>query len=900
MAPTENTRLAWLFTPAAARIVLALSLLITAVGWYVSQQFVEKRTEDRFLFEVEEARLSISKRMLDYELALRGTVGLFAASHEVTRADWRAYVKALEIEKNFPGIQGIGFSKVVLPKDKERHISEIRAEGFPDFTIRPEGERDYYTSIIYLEPFTGRNLRAFGYDKWTEAVRRAAMEQARDSGSAALTGKITLVQETDKDVQFGFLMELPVYENGAALTTVKERQRAHIGDVYSPFRMRDLMHGILGRGNPDIQLEIFDGSETIAESLLYGSESTPPPQPTKFNGILSRIERISIAGRPWTLRLTTLPSVVAETTSYQPLVIMFGGILIDLLLFGIIASLAETRKRAVELAAANAGLAAETIDREVTQERLRRAYGELEHKVEQRTIEVRNATKAKSQFLANMSHEIRTPLTAIIGFTETIISDELCKDERDLALNSVLRNGRHLLHLINDILDFSKIEAGRLDVEVISVPLFDLIAEVTSVMQPRAVEKGISFGFDYQFPLPKVIQTDPTRVKQVLFNLIGNAVKFTDSGGIKVRLSCHREQETLSFDVIDTGVGLTPEEQQRLFSSFSQADASTTRRFGGTGLGLIISKQMVELLGGSVSVESTSARGSTFSFSVNTGPLDHVQFSSCLEKPVLTAPTQTIKQNLSGNILLVEDGEDVQQYVSFILRRAGLNVVIAENGASGVQLALKHSFDLVLMDMQMPEMDGCDATMTLRSKGYRVPIIALTANVMERDILRYRKAGCDGFIGKPFERVEFFTKVQGFLCAARVERGIASEALAQNLGAAAGVKKDPGLEEDHEIAHIVLRFLASLPEKMAQLETGCSAENWEIVSAVAHRLRSAGLYGYQHLGEEAGKVEAAVASRSYEQTVRQIHDLKAVVNRILTERGISLEAPRMEGGIEQV
>ncbi len=345
--------LATLFlSPSLAWVILVIFLGITTLGWWVAQSYVEQRAHERFQNEVNRAELLITRRMLTFETMLRGAEGLFRASDEVTREDWGNYAAALRLPEFYVGVQGLGFAAWISPGEKAALEERIRSEGFPDFTIKPPGQREEYAPIIYLEPFAGRNLRAFGFDMWREPVRRAAMRRACDSGEPALSGKLTLVQETD--VQPGVLLYVPVYRPDQSPNTVADR-RAHLrGWVYSPFRMRDLMKGILGNPNPEIGFEIFDGTELSDANQLFDSDfeihdarDLPAPQPATRQ----EQRQITFAGQPWTLRFYTRPPFDTATASKQPLLIAASGLVIDALLFAIIWSLAGQGKRAEAVAA---------------------------------------------------------------------------------------------------------------------------------------------------------------------------------------------------------------------------------------------------------------------------------------------------------------------------------------------------------------------------------------------------------------------------------------------------------------------------------------------------------------------------------------------------------------------
>ncbi|MCA9102416.1 MAG: PAS domain S-box protein [Planctomycetales bacterium] len=384
------------------------------------------------------------------------------------------------------------------------------------------------------------------------------------------------------------------------------------------------------------------------------------------------------------------------------------------------------------------------------------------------------ASRAKSEFLANMSHEIRTPMTAILGFADVLYQ---WGDETELpaeqveAISTIKRNGEHLLSLINDILDISKIEAGKLSVEKIECATLDLLADVEKLMRVRADAKNIPLKIECRGAVPATIHTDPTRLRQILINLVGNALKFTESGEVRVIASFDDRAANIPrmrFEVVDTGIGMSASEIASLFRPFTQADASMTRRFGGTGLGLTISKRLAEKLGGTIEVESVPNQGSTFRVTIATGAIDAVPLVSQndLDRTNRRVAARAVSQDrpqLDCRVLLAEDGPDNQRLVSFVLRKAGAHVTIAENGQVAFELAMARQqgddptaeppFDVVLMDMQMPVLDGYGATRKLREHGFTGPVIALTAHAMNGDREKCLDAGCDDFATKPIDRL---------------------------------------------------------------------------------------------------------------------------------------------------
>ena len=380
------------------------------------------------------------------------------------------------------------------------------------------------------------------------------------------------------------------------------------------------------------------------------------------------------------------------------------------------------------------------------------------------------ANIAKSAFLANMSHEIRTPMTAILGYAELLCDRELLRDEIESHATTIKRAGKHLLTIINDILDLSKIEAGRMTVEQIPMSPLDVVQEVITVFRPQAAAQGLDLNLLLVGRIPRTIQSDPVRLRQILVNLVGNALKFTERGRVDVivRLATDADDPTprLAFEVRDTGIGMTPDEMAQLFRPFTQADVSTTRRFGGTGLGLTICQRMAQLLGGHIFVSSEPGRGSVFVTLIGTGSLAGVEVLSTdhLPRNSTGAIPQVLrtKLRLSGRVLLAEDGPLNQQLIIHLLRRHGADVDIAENGRVALHRLLeagsaparsgRSGYDLILMDMQMPELDGYATTAVLRQLGFTGPIVALTAHAMPEDRDKCLSAGCDDYVSKPIDR----------------------------------------------------------------------------------------------------------------------------------------------------
>ncbi|MBX3368257.1 MAG: response regulator [Phycisphaeraceae bacterium] len=380
--------------------------------------------------------------------------------------------------------------------------------------------------------------------------------------------------------------------------------------------------------------------------------------------------------------------------------------------------------------------------------------------LEDARAEAEAASRAKSTFLANMSHEIRTPMTAVLGFADLIQDPSVSPEQRDAHILTIRRNGEHLLGIINDILDLSKIEARQMDLSPEPCCVRTIVTEIESLMRIRAAEKGITLESRFEYPQPVSITTDPLRLRQILMNLVGNAVKFTESGSITVVVHAVRGSDAepmLRVDVTDTGIGMSKEAVARLFTPFTQVDTSPTRRFGGSGLGLAISRRIAELMGGSLSVRSSPGAGSTFTLAIPTGDLSGVAIH---HEPIAHATAPDAARNdrhaphLRGRILLAEDGPDNQRLIAFHLRKAGADIEIVPNGEEAIRAVERAEqdgkpFSAILMDMQMPKLDGYDATRALRASGRTLPIIALTAHAMQGDRERCLDAGCTDYQTKP-------------------------------------------------------------------------------------------------------------------------------------------------------
>ena len=1137
---------------ASPALILAICLLTTFVLGTNQRQFTLDALDREFAARAQEVYDRINGRLEDFGHILSGSRGLFASGGQIGRKEWRNYVSSLNIEQNIPGLQGLGFAPVVKSEEHSSHTDEIRSEGFLDYAIKPDGQRDTYSPVIYLEPFLGRNLKAFGYDTSSEPIRRTAMEAARDADRIAMSGKVRLVQETDPDVQAGFLLFAPIYRNSTSHATIDERRENLLGWVSAPIRMNEFIKPLIGNGYMlnGIYLDIIvcDGDTIGADSVMYHYDNDIDPVITGNKPPLLIFKRVlTFGGHSWTVVVHSPHVFDSQYFDNKATLIEVFGSVISLLVSAIswlltsgggrrtnrrqgdaeplpsgkgrlervapyalaaalslaaglvmvktdetelqarrhtartevesqlndirlhlertlVTAMIRTRAMASHIIAhgdispAEFGKAAEVLLRDQSAIRnigvshgtrldmiyphagnegalgtdyrsierqwpmVRRAietrstvvvgpvqliqggtgliirepvffsdsqgaqnnlfglvsivlnipvvyseagldredlpidvaikgrdglgvhgemirgdvsifseqpveadvqfpfgswrlaaipkggwgvtepmfpltrllgggfflfvvlvsFGTAHHVIERRrlldrvgvseerfrsllriasdgvhildmdgrlvmwseaflrmlgysedeaqTLSVSNwdtvyeldellprirhlisnpevfetrhrrrdgsefdveinacgielvgktylyassrdiserklheeelsqakfiaeqADKAKSDFLAVMSHEIRTPITSVMGTADLLGRTALSEEQASYL--AILRSATTtLLAILNDILDISKIEAGKIEIEATAFRLHDAVKEVVDLGRGNASSKGLALDLTIQEDVPDIVVGDPTRVKQVLFNLTNNAIKFTRSGSVTIRMSMIKTMEqtaSVLIDVVDTGIGMTDEQMASLFVAFTQADRTTTRRFGGTGLGLAISKRLVELMGGGISVESKPDVGTTFRITLPFGIEDAAEFLS--DTVVSSPPAQPARQL---RILLAEDNRINRMLVQSMLRKSGHEVTVAEDGFQALNAVIAGDFDIVLMDMQMPEMDGEEATAAIRAlppPKNRIPVLALTADVMVEHRGRYLRAGVDDLVAKPID-----------------------------------------------------------------------------------------------------------------------------------------------------
>ena len=844
---------------AALIIMLGLSLL----AWQHFENMSALRKLRNFDEYVEAMVIAIRSRLNDYEMIMQGGAGLFLSSTDVTREEWRSYVTYRRIKERFPGIRAMGIARQVRQSDLQKHQQEIRSTGYSDYTVHPQGEREKYCPVIYVEPLNEDSKPVVGFDLLSDPIRKAALELAEATGDSAISEKLPLVYGHGKLDGSGVLLCLPIYGAAKPLQTVEERRAALWGYVISAFYIPDLIQSLSTSNNHKIEFEIFDGDSPDPATLMYDSHVSSVDC---SNSMFTANRVIDLYGRKWTLAFHTTPAFESITEDRMPMTLLAGAIVISLLIFLFLKMLEGTGERALAYAhditheleeerawlgtvidtamdaiialdhdglilvwnssavrmfgytaeealgkdfyrfltpplfydtamkgfrsfqktggSAILGLTREIFALRKDGEKLpveitvssRKSYEKdgivavirdiTERKQAEGERVARQAADAanhqKSLFLSNMSHEIRTPMNAILGFAQILERDPNLSSKQREQIGSINRSGQHLLALINDILDMSKIEAGMNVLKPVAFSLHDLIDDLAMMFRSRAEAKNLQFSVERDESVPYCVMADEGKIRQVLINLLGNAIKFTAEGGVSMRVRALSPASTsaekaktlqLTVEVEDSGPGIPDTDLTNIFTPFGQGEAGVLA--GGTGLGLPISRSLAKMMGGGITVETKVGRGSCFRFDI---PLELSDAAVKAKNPAPRLVTGLEPGTGPFRILVVDDMQLNRDLLCDLLRPLGFEICQAENGAEALTVFAEWAPHAVLMDMKMPVMDGYEATRRIKAteKGHGTPVIAVTASAFKDSEDQVLATGVSAYLRKPFRPEELW------------------------------------------------------------------------------------------------------------------------------------------------
>lgn len=685
-----------------------LSMTLTAGATYFAIE--SSRLENRARFERTVANVvnTLKIRMTIYTTALITTRNLFDIKPNLSQSDFSTFIERMNLQEIAPGIQSIGYVERLSTVDAAKKLKSLNSNFEAAGSLTGATEHDLIT--LYQQILDGST--AFqGMDLASSAERKKSMNEARDTGFPVATGRVRPMKASSDSNVLAFLVFVPRYKKDSDTSSVEARRKNLLGFVYAGFRAPNFFGRVsndLRMRFPNLAMRVYDGATLDPQNLMFSEGIFA--EGSKFYQSAPFIA----ANHSWIIEIAAPEDFSLGSLQWSPFFVLALG---SMLSIAVLISLLRSDRLGERLKAAS--------------------------------LEAEKANRAKSMFLANMSHEIRTPLGIIMGFAESALTEER-KEQRDSYLKTISRNGKELARIIGDVLDLSKIEAKTLMIEHNPVSLTRLNEELNEMWAQSAKKKNIKFQIEQAEGIPEYIVSDETRVKQILVNLISNAFKFTSEGSISVDVSKASEgyKEYLLYSVSDTGIGIPEENRKKLFKAFSQGDSSITRKFGGNGLGLAISKELAQALGGDLTVEPKfDGQGTRFVLKI---PLIEANMS---HQKKTTTPDEA--EVLKGRkVLLVEDSLDNQTLVEMILKKYGVTVGLANNGQEGVDQALSNQYDLILMDIQMPILDGYAAFEKIKSNGIKTPVIALTAHALKDEKDRALEAGFAAYLTKPIDRAQ--------------------------------------------------------------------------------------------------------------------------------------------------
>ena len=716
-------------------------LCVTIVAWNSTKTTTYERNLAAFKTLSKDSEQALTHRIESYRQSLDSGAALFATSERVTISDWRTFVGVLKIEDTLPGINGIGYIEPILRSQEREYLADLAVRGITGLTVHPRTKWAEILSISYIEPIA-TNKEAVGLDIGFEANRRAAAYRARDTGNATITRRIFLVQ--DKTKSAGFLLLRPIYHDGRELTSVSQRRTAFRGWIYAPFVASRFMQGLTASQGRKFNITVHDGRSTEENQLIFANDDSAS---RSRRPLYSVTETLPIMGQEWTVTWHSTAQFESSVGTQEPMFVLIGGMAL-ILAFATLVIFYARREAYV---------------REEVKGKTQRLVDKEKEIVSALKV-AEAATGAKSKFLANMSHEIRTPMNGVIGFTQ-LLDDGTLNETQQKYVRLISESGSSMMTLLNDILDISKVDSGTMVIKPEPFDVRDLLNSCVKLFSPNAEEKQLTLLVDLDVTLPQWVKVDGFRLRQVVMNLLANAIKFTESGYITISAEMKNalqaeesdgSRSDLRISVTDTGAGIAPDRQAAIFEPFIQADDSTARKYGGSGLGLTISKQLIELMGGSIQMTSRLGQGSEFTVSIPVEMLaEEISENSDQSKPNQVARQESMES--AKRILVAEDHDVNQALIGEMLTKLGYEYELAVDGAEAVAMIRKadmaeKQYDLVLMDLQMPFVDGVKATRMVRDHGIDanvLPIVALTANAFDQDVALCMDAGMQAHLAKP-------------------------------------------------------------------------------------------------------------------------------------------------------
>lgn len=716
--------------------------------FYLSQQWHEQQLKNEFSRDSLMIHQQVQQTFSLYEQELESLHSFYNSSADVERDEFHTFI--MPALKRNPGIWRITWLPYIKQEQREVFEKHVQSDGFPMFQfqepdpskpgeMKRAGKRDFYFPVYYVEPFKPDETKRLGIDLGFERTRLMAMHRAIETNKPTATERIKFFTDKNNN-QYGVLLLIPVYKKDMPTDTVEQRWLALKGFVAASYRFSDAISPIIKpwqeRG---ISIELNDvNDDTGGQDLLYNSvnnSSTLPNQNLSF--AFKESYPLQEFNQGWSINIYKSQAYVLAHVNWAIWATLIGGIFFTAL-FGALMLVIAGRTSEIELIVTERTLA------------LKKAQALAEE-----------ANQAKSDFLANMSHEIRTPMTGIIGMIRLMKDMNLSIQKRHY-IETISYSADALLQIIDDILDFSKIEASKLVLESVPFDLYVLCKEVTELFIIRAWEKGIELRLDYDGMCPKYFAGDPVRIRQILFNLCGNAVKFTEKGRVILSVNAREANEQfthIDMAVSDTGIGIPIEKQQAIFKKFDQVDSSTSRKYGGTGLGLSITQELVHMMGSQIKVESIIGHGARFFFDLVLPIADEADI------PLIETPSKERLHYSGIKALLAEDNLVNQEVISTFLANRSIHVTTVSNGQEALSLLEKRKFDIVFMDCQMPVMDGYDATVALREKLqlHDLPVIAITAHAFVDEKQYCLDVGMNDYIAKPIQEAQFDAMLKKWL-----------------------------------------------------------------------------------------------------------------------------------------